>query len=66
MMLKTTTSLAFAAACLTGDRDHASPCPDGRRLRLQTGLQWPQSYQGSTSPNPMIDHDKNVGTCVPI
>jgi hypothetical protein len=26
------------------------------------GYNGPQSYQGSTSTNPMIDHDKNVGT----
>ena len=51
MMLKTTTSLAFAAACLTAIATMPAHAQMAGTYGSTPGYNGPQSYQGSTSPN---------------
>jgi hypothetical protein len=51
MMLKTTTSLAFAAACLTAIATMPTHAQMAGTYGSTSGYNGPQSYQGSTSPN---------------
>jgi len=51
MMSKTTTSLAFAAACLTAIATMPAHAQMGSTYGPTPGYNGPQSYQGSTSPN---------------
>ena len=51
MMLKTTTSLAFAAVCLTAIATMPAHAQMAGTYGSTPGYNGPQSYQGSTSPN---------------
>ena len=51
MMYKTTTSLAFAAACLTAIATMPADAQMAGTYGSTPGYNGPQSYQGSTSPN---------------
>jgi hypothetical protein len=51
MMLKTTTSLAFAAACLTAIATMPAHSQMAGTYGSTPGYNGPQNYQGSTSPN---------------
>ncbi|MGC2200716.1 MAG: hypothetical protein WA633_11305 [Stellaceae bacterium] len=51
MMFKTTTSLAFAAACLTAVATMPAHSQMAGTYGSTPGYNGPQSYQGSTSPN---------------